>query len=167
MELSDILQPMLLSIIKYIFIFAVSYFLAFLIFPFIRGLIFQAGFSKPNFREEQIPAIAGVLFVALLPLLTIINMLFAVNSFFDSVLFLLIIVGMGFMGLLDDQMGNHNSKGFKGHFLTLFRSKKLTSGGFKALFGAMLAIIFSITTVFPIHSHWWLGELILNFMITY
>ena len=165
MELSDILQPMLLSIIKYILIFIVSYFLAFLIFPFIRGLIFQAGVLKPNYRNEQIPAIAGVLFVALLPLVTMINMLCSVNPYFDSMLFLLMIVGMGFMGFLDDQMGNHDSKGLKGHFLALFKSKQLTSGGFKALFGAILALIFSSAVIFPIRSIWWPWELLLNFLL--
>ncbi len=165
MELSDFLQPMLLAIIKYIIIFLISYFVAFFAFPFIRGLIYEAGFLKPNFREEKIPAIAGVLFVALLPLITMVNMLFSVNPHPDSILFLCIVLGMGFMGLLDDQMGNHNSKGFKGHFLALFSSRKLTSGGFKAIFGALLALIFSIGAVFPIQSAWWPWELFLNFIL--
>lgn len=165
MELSDVLQPMLLAIIKYIIIFLISYFVAFFAFPFIRGLIYEAGFLKPNYREEQIPAIAGVLFVALLPLITMINMLFSVNPYSDSILFLCIVLGMGFMGLLDDQMGNHTSKGFKGHFLALFRSRQLTSGGFKAIFGALLALIFSIAAVFPIQSAWWPWELFLNFIL--
>jgi UDP-N-acetylmuramyl pentapeptide phosphotransferase/UDP-N-acetylglucosamine-1-phosphate transferase len=164
-ELVDFLQPILLSIVKYILIFGCSYLLTFLIFPFIRGLINQAGFVKPNYREEQIPAVMGLIFVTLLPLITGVNMLFSVNSSYDSMLFLFIIVGTGFMGLVDDRMGNHNSKGFKGHFLTLIKSKKLTSGGFKALFGSMIALIFSIGVALTTKSFWLPWNILINFLL--
>ena len=165
MELSDFLQPVLLTLIKYLLIFSCSYFLTFLTFPFIRGLINQAGFVKPNFREEPIPAVAGIVFVALLPIITGLDMLLAVNSLYNSMLFLFVTVGMGFMGLLDDQMGNRSSKGFKGHFLALIKSKQLTSGGFKALFGAMIALVFSIGVALPVKSVWFPWTILINFLL--
>lgn len=165
MELEEFLQPILLSIIKYILIFGSSYVLTLLVFPTIRGLISQAGFLKPNYREEEIPAISGLIFVTLLPIITGINMLFSVSSVYDSMLFLFIIIGMGFMGLVDDQMGNPNSKGFKGHFLTLIKSKKLTSGCFKALFGATIALVFSIGVALPVKSVWLPWNILINFLL--
>jgi UDP-GlcNAc:undecaprenyl-phosphate GlcNAc-1-phosphate transferase len=164
-ELSDFLQPMLLTLIKYLLIFSCSYCLTFLIFPFVRGLVNQAGFVKSNYRDEAIPAMTGVLFVALLPIITGVDMLLSVNSVGDSMLFLFIIVGMGFMGLLDDQMGNPNSKGFKGHFKILIKSRQLTSGGFKALFGSALAFVFSTGVVFSTKTDWWPLHLLLDFLL--
>ncbi|HBE77416.1 MAG TPA: glycosyl transferase, partial [Firmicutes bacterium] len=107
----------------------------------------------------------GVLFVALLPIITGVDMLLSVNSVTDSMLFLVIVVGMGFMGLLDDQMGNPNSKGFKGHFKILIKSRQLTSGGFKALFGAVLAFVFSTGVAFSSKTDWWPLHLLLNFLL--
>jgi UDP-N-acetylmuramyl pentapeptide phosphotransferase/UDP-N-acetylglucosamine-1-phosphate transferase len=165
MDLNDFFQPILLALIKYLVIFGCTYLLTLLIFPFIRGLIAGAGFNKPNYREEQIPAVMGVIFVALLPFITGLSMLFSVNSIYDSMLFLFVVVAMGFMGLLDDQMGNRNSKGFKGHFLALFKSRQLTSGGFKAVFGAMIALVFSIAVALQLKTPWWPLELIINFLL--
>jgi UDP-GlcNAc:undecaprenyl-phosphate GlcNAc-1-phosphate transferase len=164
-ELNDFLRPILLTVIKYLLIFGCSYFLTFLVFPFIRGLISGAGFLKPNYREEQIPAVTGVVFVALLPFITGLNMIFSINELYDSALFLFIIVGMGFMGLLDDQMGTQHSKGFKGHFLVLIKSKQLTSGSFKAVFGATLALVFSIAVALQSKSVWWPWNLFINFLL--
>jgi UDP-GlcNAc:undecaprenyl-phosphate GlcNAc-1-phosphate transferase len=164
-ELEDFLQPILLTIVKYILIFGCSYLLTVLVFPTIRELISRSGFVKPNYREEKIPAISGLIFVALLPIITGVNMLFLVNSVYNSMLFLFIIVGMGFMGLVDDQMGNPHSKGFKGHFLTLIKSRQLTSGCFKALFGASIALVFSIGVALSVKSPWLLWNILINFLL--
>jgi UDP-GlcNAc:undecaprenyl-phosphate/decaprenyl-phosphate GlcNAc-1-phosphate transferase len=164
-ELEEFLQPILLSIVKYILIFGCSYLLTLLVFPSIRGLISQAGFVKPNYRAEKIPAISGLIFVTLLPIITGVNMLFAVSSVYDSMLFLFVVVGMGFMGLVDDQMGNPNFKGFKGHFLTLIKTKQLTSGCFKALFGATLALVFSIGVALSAKSVWLPWNILINFLL--
>ncbi|MGE5583392.1 MAG: hypothetical protein ACM3X9_12775 [Bacillota bacterium] len=166
METGDFFQPLLLTLLKYGLLFLVTYALTWLTMPYLRDLIINTGFMKPNYREEKIPACAGLIFVALLPLITGISLLLGINSAYDSFLFLFIILGAGFMGLVDDKMGNHNTKGFKGHFLALIKNKKLTSGGFKALFGATIALVFSIGAAIPGgRSFWTPWTIFINFLL--
>ncbi len=165
MELEEFFQPIILSLLKYILIFGITYLLTLFTFPYLRVLIINSGAVKPNYRDEKIPALGGLIFIALMPLITGINILFSVNTPYDSFLFLFGIVGMGFLGLIDDQMGDNNSKGFKGHFLALFKSKQLTSGGFKALFGATIALTFSIGVALSVKSIWLPWTILINFLL--
>ena len=50
---------------------------------------------------------------------------------------------MFFAGILDDIIGNRDVSGLKGHFKSLLNGK-LTTGGFKALFGGFIGLVISI-----------------------
>ena len=52
-------------------------------------------------------------------------------------------MAMFFAGALDDLIGNRSVSGLKGHFKSLFKGK-LTTGGFKALFGGFVGLIISV-----------------------
>ena len=53
-------------------------------------------------------------------------------------------MAMFFAGIIDDTIGNRDVSGLKGHFKSLFKGK-LTTGGFKALFGGFVGLIISIS----------------------
>jgi UDP-N-acetylmuramyl pentapeptide phosphotransferase/UDP-N-acetylglucosamine-1-phosphate transferase len=167
MELSDFFGPLLLSLIRYSIILLVSYCLSFVTLPFLLGMITEAGVLKPNYQGEEIPVIGGLIFVTLLPFITAVGLFLGMKSFntINSFLFLFVIFGMGFLGLVDDQFGNHSVKGFKGHFTKLFKEKKLTTGGFKAVFGSIVALAFSIGSAKFIHNNWWFVTLSLDFLL--
>lgn len=167
METAEIVQPLVLALIRYFIILAASYGLTAFVFPYIRGLISEAKLTKPNFRDEMIPAMAGLIFVVMLPITSGIGLVLSVKSF-TSVhifLFLFLIIGMGFLGFLDDQLGNHNDKGFRGHLTALIKEQRLTTGGFKAVFGAVIALVFCIGTAKLIKTGWAPWQVLINFLL--
>lgn len=58
------------------------------------------------------------------------------------VLYLYAIYAAAFLGLIDDLLGDNRQKGLKGHFLFLYKEKRLTTGTLKAmgLVGAALVV---------------------------
>jgi UDP-N-acetylmuramyl pentapeptide phosphotransferase/UDP-N-acetylglucosamine-1-phosphate transferase len=167
MEVKDFFQPLVSSLIRYFIILLASYGLTAFVFPYIRGLISEANLTKPNFRDEMIPAVAGLIFVVMLPLICGIGLILSVKSFtsINVFLFLFVIIGMGLLGFLDDQLGNHNDKGFRGHFTALLKEKRLTTGGFKAAFGAVIALVFCIGTAKLIKTSWAPWQILINFLL--
>ena len=144
-DVFDFIQPALLSLIRYLVILVISYLFTAVTFPYLVKLIDEAGVKRVNYRGESIPTSLGLIFVLLLPLITTAGMLLSVKSFAktNSLLFLFITLGMGMMGFIDDQFGNH-VKGFRGHLRAFFIDKKLTSGGLKLVFGAVIALTFTV-----------------------
>ncbi|MCL6588980.1 MAG: glycosyl transferase [Firmicutes bacterium] len=167
LEAWDSIQFFLLILLRYLLILVVSYLFAAVTFPALIRLFSEAGLVKPNFRKEQIPASAGVLFAVALPTITGLGIILRAPSFtaVHSYLFLFVIVAMGFMGFFDDQLGSHEVKGFAGHFRALFLEKRLTSGVFKAFFGAITALIFSLGTMELLKVKWPLWSVIINFLL--
>jgi UDP-GlcNAc:undecaprenyl-phosphate GlcNAc-1-phosphate transferase len=147
-EISDVMHMILLPLARYVLILVVSYLLTGLALPFFYRFMIEGGLVKPNYREEQIPAVAGLIFLVLIPLTTALGMIFAVKSFttVNAVLFLWVVIGMGLIGFIDDVVGNNDYKGFRGHLKALFKEHRLTTGGFKAIFGAIIALVFSIAS---------------------
>jgi UDP-GlcNAc:undecaprenyl-phosphate/decaprenyl-phosphate GlcNAc-1-phosphate transferase len=165
-DVSDFVEPVVQSLLKYAILLAVSYFLVLLVFPYLVTLLKETGLVKPNYRDEKIPASAGLIFVVTLPLTTVLGMLLSIKSFtvVNSFLFLFVVFGMGFMGLLDDYSSNTKTKGFKGHLRALFKEKRLTSGGFKAIFGAVIALVFSLGTS-SVQNGWFGWSVLINFLL--
>jgi UDP-GlcNAc:undecaprenyl-phosphate GlcNAc-1-phosphate transferase len=147
-EISDFMHMILLPLARYVLILIVSYVLTGMMFPYFYRFMVEGGLVKPNYREERIPAVAGLIFIVLIPLTTALGMIFAVQSFttVNAVLFLWVVIGMGLIGFIDDVVGNNDYKGFRGHLKALFREHRLTTGGFKAGFGAIIALVFSIAS---------------------
>lgn len=145
-ELLEFFNLNLLIFLRYFLLLTVSALFAFFLLPYLNNLLIDSNLIKPNYRGEKIPAAAGLLFIMILPFTVGLGFLLAIESF-DSkyaVLFLLGALGMGLAGLVDDCLGNHQVKGFKGHIRAFFKERKLTTGAFKALFGGIIALVFSI-----------------------
>lgn len=147
-EVIDFFKSLIFYFTRYLGILLGSYLLTALSFRYLVQMMHDAALLKLNYRNESIPAVAGLVFVVLLPITVGLGMLFSIKSFtlIHSILFLFVIIGMGFLGMLDDLIGNHEHKGFRGHFKILLKEKKLTTGAFKALFGAVIAMVFSIAS---------------------
>lgn len=156
-----------LFLARYLILLVASYLLAALIFPSLIRLVKEAGLVKPNYRGENIPASMGIIFLAALPFSIFLGMVLNMPAFntINLFLFLFVAFGMGFMGFFDDQLGNHEDKGFRGHLRALFLEKRLTSGGFKAVFGATIALVFSLGTMELTKSQWSVWTLIANFLL--
>ena len=96
-----------------------------------------------NYKGDPIPVGMGI---GIVPVM-IINYV-AIYFFTDSmnqrlIIFLLAIVSVGFICIIDDLMGNKEVSGFKGHLGSLLRGE-LTTGGFKAIVGGLVALFLSI-----------------------
>lgn len=167
MEAADFFKPLVNALLRYLVILLASYGLTAFVFPYIRGLISEAKLTKPNFRDEMIPAVAGLIFVVMLPLICGIGLILSVKSFtsVNVFLYLFVIIGMGFLGFLDDQLGNHNERGFRGHLTALIKEHRLTTGGFKAVFGAIIALVFCIGTAKLIKTSWAPWQILINFLL--
>ena len=167
-EAIDSINAVLLLAVRYLSILVISYFLASVVFPSMIKLFNDAGLTKVNYQGKKIPFSGGVLFTVMVPVITIIGMLLRVKTFTaeNCFLFMFVLIATGFMGFFDDQLGVHEVKGFRGHFRMLFAEKKFTSGAFKALFGGIIALVFSFGSLEFIKDGWpfWVS-LIVNFLL--
>jgi hypothetical protein len=100
---------------------------------------------KRNYAGREIVTGAGVLavfgFLLTAAFLTVINHNRA-GWLYDSNV---IVVGFSVVGLLDDVIGGHGARGFRGH-LTALGHGQLTSGAVKLLLGVAIATIATLTT---------------------
>ena len=84
----------------------------------------------------MIPVSMGIVFLPMLIINSIILVYFTsdLKNIMYVFIFLFGLISMFFAGILDDIIGNRDVSGLKGHFKSLLKGK-LTTGGFKALFG--------------------------------
>jgi UDP-GlcNAc:undecaprenyl-phosphate GlcNAc-1-phosphate transferase len=167
MELSEIFQPILISLGRFFLILAVSYILALFSLPYLLKMIAKAGIVKENYRGEKIPSAGGLVFISLLPVIAGLGLALGVATFSNPsvFLFLFVILGMGFLGFVDDQLGNHDVKGYKGHLTKLLKEHELTTGGYKLLCGGVIALVFSLGTAKLLDPRFELLSMILNFLL--
>jgi UDP-N-acetylmuramyl pentapeptide phosphotransferase/UDP-N-acetylglucosamine-1-phosphate transferase len=102
--------------------------------------------ERENYRGHHIPTAAGVLAVIAVLLIE------GATAFLGAVgvgdepggavktLFLLAVVGFGFVGFFDDMLGNGDHRGFKGHLSGLWQGR-VTTGLLKIVGGASLALV--------------------------
>lgn len=108
------------------------------------NLLNEAGSVKKNFNGESIPVGMGLVFLPVIIINSVgLIVLKIENGVILGLLFAMGCLAMGFSGLLDDLLGNRNVTGLKGH-LTMVLKGKLTTGGFKAIFGGMVAFFISM-----------------------
>ena len=114
--------------------------------PLFKNLLIDSNVLRPNYKKDMIPVSMGIVFLPMLIINSIILAYFT-NNFKDILyifIFLFGLVSMFFAGILDDIIGNRDVIGLKGHFKSLLNGK-LTTGGFKALFGGFIGIVISIS----------------------
>jgi UDP-N-acetylmuramyl pentapeptide phosphotransferase/UDP-N-acetylglucosamine-1-phosphate transferase len=123
----------------------VGFGLAFLIALFTRekilDMIARAEFVRPNFKGEEIPLAAGVIFFISAVSATLPLFFFWPPGLKDTaLLYLLAMAGATLLGLMDDFWGSREASGLMGHFKALVKGR-LTTGAVKALGGGILALI--------------------------
>ncbi|TQQ84703.1 glycosyl transferase [Peptacetobacter hominis] len=126
-------------------LFVLGFLLTFLMIPLFKGMLTEGDIVRPNYKGDMIPVSMGIVFI---PMLTINAILLAsvVRSIENAAyifIFVSAVFSMAFAGIMDDIIGNRNVSGLKGHFKSLFKGK-LTTGGFKALFGGFIGILVSV-----------------------
>ncbi|HEX5323288.1 MAG TPA: hypothetical protein VFW40_05835, partial [Capsulimonadaceae bacterium] len=97
---------------------------------------------KPNFLGRMIPAAGGLGYVLAADIFYGYQALQPLPYYQKlPLIYLLVSVGFGALGLLDDLCGDRATGGFRGHFRRLFVERKLTTGAVKAVGGGILALI--------------------------
>ncbi|HEX2576908.1 MAG TPA: hypothetical protein VHK88_11215 [Aquihabitans sp.] len=101
--------------------------------------------ARRNVRDVDVPVGAGVL--AVLALVAVHATIGAVDAARDHVAgdapgrtaAVVLALGFGLLGLVDDLLGDHGDKGFRGHLRAL-AAGRLTTGGLKLVGGGLLAL---------------------------
>ena len=105
-----------------------------------RWLCRALGRVRPNFRGDVIPASVGLTFLlvggAVYAALATNRSAFAERA----PVFLLVTLGFGLFGLIDDLWGTRAMGGFRGHLRSLLRGHP-TTGGLKMIGGGLLAML--------------------------
>lgn len=118
----------------------------YLMIPLFKNLLIDSNCIRPNYKGEMIPVSMGIVFLPMIIINGIIVAFFTIDAISMLCLFLFIfgMMTMFFAGIIDDTIGNRDVSGLKGHFKSLFKGK-LTTGGFKALFGGFVGLIISVS----------------------
>jgi UDP-N-acetylmuramyl pentapeptide phosphotransferase/UDP-N-acetylglucosamine-1-phosphate transferase len=109
--------------------------------PLVARMLCRAfGLLKPNFRGEKIPAAAGLTFLVVSGVVygALLGNGTALGSFYTPA-FLMVTLGFGLLGLIDDLWGSRSVGGFKGHLKALF-SGRPTTGAIKLIGGGFVAL---------------------------
>lgn len=118
-----------------------------------RRMLEASSLMRANYRGREIPCSAGILFVpAYLIVFAVISVVQNVMDWEKSAAglsLLVLVIGMGFFGFVDDVMGEGGARGFKGHFLALFRGQ-ITTGSMKAAGCFLVALMASLPFCGPL-----------------
>ncbi len=111
-----------------------------------RGLFAGPLFARRNVRGVDVPVGVGLLAVlaaaaghAVLSVADVIADGGPGDDLSGRVLVLVTALGFGLLGIVDDLVGDHGDKGFRGHLRAL-ASGRLTTGGLKLVGGGLLAL---------------------------
>lgn len=125
------------------FSFLISLVLSYIGIPMILNMLLKSNTVSLNYKGKNIPLSMGLSFVFIQIISLSIVLLITGENIDYTVYYLFSFSIMGFVGLLDDLIGDKNVKGFKGHIKSFFRGE-LTTGGIKAGVGFFVALIISI-----------------------
>ncbi|OPJ56961.1 MraY family glycosyltransferase [Alkalithermobacter paradoxus] len=112
------------------------------IIPYFKDMLIESNIVRKNYLNNEIPVSMGIVFLPMLVINAIVIRYFYTNNYIYIYLFG--IISMAFIGIIDDLIGSRNVTGLKGHLKSLL-SGKLTTGGFKALFGGFVALFISVS----------------------
>lgn len=111
----------------------------------VLNMITSAGFVRPNYRGDDIPAGAGlVIYLSVLAVYTAAFIFLPEELQRREMVLLLAVSSFTLLGLVDDVWGSRDVSGLKGHFLSLFKGR-LTTGGLKAVAGGVVALLVAAT----------------------
>lgn len=135
----------------FIWFFSFSIILSFLAIPYFVDLLKRAKYYKKNHRGEKVLNSAGIIipFIIFLSLSFILLIQGVAKNIFQiymlDLIYLIIILsmGLGTLGFIDDLWGDRKILGFKGHFKELIFKGKLTTGALKAIGGGAICIVIS------------------------
>jgi len=134
-----------------IIIFIISILTTLVTIPFIKEMLLSANITRINYKGDIIPVGMGIVFIPVIIINSIFLNYFIGNDAKIQQLLLVFLVGimtMASVGLIDDLIGNRDATGFKGHIKSLLKGK-LTTGGFKAIIGGLIALL--IGSLFSFH----------------
>lgn len=120
-----------------------SFGLSVLGFPCLLSLLAASSYLRENYEGRKVPAGGGILillsFIGVLAIVVLASR--EILHFFQEWLppLVILMLGVGFLGLLDDLLGTRAFGGFRGHFRELARGH-LTSGAIKAIGGGLLSL---------------------------
>jgi UDP-N-acetylmuramyl pentapeptide phosphotransferase/UDP-N-acetylglucosamine-1-phosphate transferase len=123
-------------------VFLIGFLGTLLITPYFKSLLIESNIVRKNYRQDLIPVCAGIILIPMLIINSSILRYFYKSN--EVYIYLFGIMSMAFIGILDDLIGNRDVSGLKGHFKSLLNGK-LTTGGFKALFGGFVALLISVS----------------------
>ncbi|MHB1391767.1 MAG: UDP-N-acetylmuramyl pentapeptide phosphotransferase [Clostridia bacterium] len=98
--------------------------------------------SSVNYRGRAIPAIGGIVFVPILLVIILILLLKSSEGYQNHLRYLALVLSMGFVGVIDDLVGDIKIKGLVNHIKSTLRGK-MTTGFLKALTGFLVSCIVS------------------------
>lgn len=116
-----------------------------LLLPLSLTFLRRRGFVSENYRTERVPTSYGIVLLAALLAIYLVLVPFVVGKIAfggDARLFWVVTAASAWIALfgwLDDWRGNHEAKGFKGHWKKLWRERVVTTGLWKAIGGAIAA----------------------------
>src|SRR5690554_1140590 len=105
----------------------ISFVNAFLWKPLILEFLDQHNIKVCNYNRKKIPVGIGILLI----LSTIVSSFFVLFFAEEPIMYFVYLFGLsfvGFVGMIDDLIGESNVKGFKGHLIKMYKGQ-LTSGG--------------------------------------
>ena len=114
--------------------------LSFIGLPMLSSLLYESGHVEKNYRGQDIANSMGMIFI-FVELISL-SIYYVFTGDLNLLYFLMAIVFMGFIGFIDDSIGDTKIKGFKGHVKAFF-SGNLTTGMIKALSGFFISFILS------------------------
>ncbi len=117
------------------------------------------GLRKPNFRGELIPSAFGLVLV----LCGLFVYTYEWNAqglgTGSAAAYVIVTVGFGVLGLLDDVRGDRSVGGFRGHFRALAQGR-LTTGAAKAVGGGALSLVTAFLICYPLRWQMLLSALL-------
>ncbi|PTX52190.1 UDP-N-acetylmuramyl pentapeptide phosphotransferase/UDP-N-acetylglucosamine-1-phosphate transferase [Melghirimyces profundicolus] len=133
-----------------------------------REFLLHAGVTAVNYKGEKIAtSYGGFLAVVFLMLDAVVLGLAQWIPLFSYSLFaatLAASITVVFLGWLDDTMGNHRDKGFAGHFRTLWKEGRFTTGFLKAAGGGVAAVVAAAVTSGGRGEVWLMHTLLIGLM---
>ncbi|NLV15712.1 MAG: hypothetical protein GXY50_00690 [Syntrophomonadaceae bacterium] len=122
-------------------------------------MLVRGGAIRNNFRNYEIPVAGGLTFLVTVLTSFIVLHFFNLLRIREVEIYLIAVLGMAFLGFIDDMLGQRDSLGFRGHFSLLLTKGRLTTGALKALGGGMIALY-----VAAVYSAG-IGELVINVLL--